>query len=368
MAHELDIRNDVASFAHVGEAAWHGLGQKLAEGASIDEWQTQAGMDWMIKRAVVRYATGHGQGADAWRSMDDRHVLLRSDTGEALGIVSDEYKVVQPRAVLDFFNTTAMQQGFTLDTAGVLFGGKRFWALAKIDADAVIVDPTDKVGGYLLLVTSADGTLATEARFTSVRVVCNNTLGFARGERGTQVVRVKHKTKFNANAVQRDLGIGEQFNDFILDMRRLADTAMREAETVLATAELFNPGARELARGNADDKAKFKDIVESKKVSRVLELALNNKARGAYLDGVRGTAWGWLNAVTEYVDHEARARSADNRLNSALLGAGDAVKMKAQEVALELANGTGVRYHTVPTVPASQLSDTSLLDAVLANT
>ena len=51
----------------------------------------------------------------------------------------------------------------------------------------------------------------------------------------------------------------------------------------------------------------------------------------------KGTAWGLLNSVTELVDHERRARSVDNRLNSAWFGLGAAVKQRAFEEALKLA-------------------------------
>jgi hypothetical protein len=37
----------------------------------------------------------------------------------------------------------------------------------------------DVSNGYILLATACDGTLATTAQFTSIRVVCNNTLAIA---------------------------------------------------------------------------------------------------------------------------------------------------------------------------------------------
>ena len=49
-----------------------------------------------------------------------------------------------------------------------------------------------------------------------------------------------------------------------------------------------------------------------------------------------GTAWGLLNAVTEYVDHHRRARNQDNRLDSAWFGQGAQLKHKALEQALTL--------------------------------
>lgn len=47
MAHELTLRaNGRAEMAFVGETPWHGLGQRVTKGASIEAWQREAGMDW----------------------------------------------------------------------------------------------------------------------------------------------------------------------------------------------------------------------------------------------------------------------------------------------------------------------------------
>jgi hypothetical protein len=64
----------------------------------------------------------------------------------------------------------------------------------------------DTVKGYLLLATACDGTLATTAQFTSVRVVCNNTLQIALGD-SAGAVKVPHRSQFDAQAVKRQLGI-----------------------------------------------------------------------------------------------------------------------------------------------------------------
>ena len=60
-------------------------------------------------------------------------------------------------------------------------------------------------------------------------------------------------------------------------------------------------------------------------------------AGGAELTAAKGTAWGLLCAVTEYVDHERRARSAEFRLDSAWFGQGAQLKQRALEQALALA-------------------------------
>ena len=52
--------------------------------------------------------------------------------------------------------------------------------------------------------------------------------------------------------------------------------------------------------------------------------------------GLEGTLWGVVNAVTEFVDHHARAQAVDNRLASAWFGRGDDLKTTAMERALAL--------------------------------
>ena len=46
---------------------------------------------------------------------------------------------------------------------------------------------------------------------------------------------------------------------------------------------------------------------------------------------------GLLNAVTEYVDHERRTRSAENRMDSVWFGQGAVIKQRALDAALRLA-------------------------------
>lgn len=342
MAHELTLRaNGTAEMAYVGDLPWHGLGQQLTAGASIEDWQAAAGMDWRIQRGFVRYATGRDQDETSWRKMDDKVVLFRNDNGNPLGVVSDNYEIVQPKAVVEFFRDLTDAAGFTLETAGTLYGGKRFWALASIGDSAHVADKQDKVKGYLMLSTSADGSLATEGRFTTIRVVCNNTLSASRSKDKAKV-RLTHRSKFDADSVKRELGVDKahtQFEAAINDFRQLADTRLKTGDMIEQTLTLLAPSL-----DRKDSKAVDK-MLRSKPVQRIGQLYFG-KARGANYDGASDTQWAWVNAVTEYVDHEARATSIDNRLNSAWFGRGSEVKERAFEMAMVAADGT-TAYQTV---------------------
>jgi phage/plasmid-like protein (TIGR03299 family) len=337
MAHEIDMSNGMAAFAHVGAQGWHGLGQKLAEGASLAEWATAAGMAWRIESGKVNFPT-----PDGMREMPDRVVLYRSDTRAGLGIVSESYQAVQPLDVLKFMHEQAEANGMTLDTAGCLFGGKRFWSLAKIGPDSFVADTRDKIRGYLLLVTSADGTLATEGRFVCERVVCNNTLEMARGE-GNLKAKVSHRSVFKAGDMRRKLGLegASLFESTMAEFRALARAPMTGNDMIRATIQALRPDTYDADGNLAVEADKLDKITRSAPVQRVAELAISgNGLIGADMAGMRGTAYGWENALTQFVDHEARSTSADNRMNSAMLGDGADVKRRAHTLALAHAGYT----------------------------
>lgn len=372
MAHELTIReNGSVEMAYAGETPWHGLGNVLESGAAIEDWLTAAGMDWNILRARVRYAVSKDGANDpgSYKAFDGKCVLLRSDSKDGLGIVSDDYKPVQPREVLEFFRDLVGAAGMELETAGTLFGGRRFWAMARVTGEHPVKDAADKVKANLLLATACDGSMATEGLWLATRVVCNNTLQFGRGEKNAIRVKVRHSTKFNAAEVKADLGIEQAQNAFeraLVDMRELASKPVSPNGVIAMTATLLHP---EFADYDADKKDK---VLRSKPVMEIGRLAINNTAIGSGMDGTDGTAWQFVNAVTQYVDHSARAQTIDNRLNSAWFGKGSELKERAFAMAQSylpsmdelIASTNEAMAETI----AAQSTGSALLDSVLEST
>lgn len=332
MAHELTIReNGKVEMAYTGEVPWHGLGNVLEPGAPIESWIEAAGMDWKVQRARVRYATSRGQDATAYSEYNDRVVLFRNDTKDPLGIVSDSFNVVQPQAILEFFRDLTESAGMTLETAGTLFGGKKFWAMATLrDSSMIIKDHRDFIKQNLLLATACDGSMATEGAWIATRVVCDNTMQIGRGEKQVLKVKINHRSKFEPKSVKAELGIEAAQSAFartIAQMRELASMPMSAQNVVLATATLFYP---EFATYDSD---KQQRILRGHRVVSVGKLALDGTAIGADMAGMKGTAYGWLNAVTQYVDHDGGSvRSDDGRIDSAWFGKGADLKQRALEL------------------------------------
>lgn len=327
MSHELTKTAGRIEMAYTGETPWHGLGQKLDENAPISSWIEAAGMNWTIGRAPMLYLpTNDSDPFLEARRFDNREIFYRQDTMTPLGHGTDKFEIVQPAEVVEFFADLVDGAGFKMHTAGTLFGGKKFWALASIGEEAE-VGAGDKVGGFMLLSTGCDGATATEARFTSIRVVCNNTLSAALG--GKAALKVNHRTTFLPGDVKAKLGlkVRERFGSFMDQMRHLAREAIGSEMARAFTVELLT-GEHDTMTQEARAK-----VLRSSRASRIMEL-FDGAAIGAELDGVKGTKWGFLNACTQYFDHEAKANSADRRLDSAWFGSGAEMKDRALEMLL----------------------------------
>ncbi|WP_394787783.1 DUF932 domain-containing protein, partial [Rhodoferax sp.] len=225
------MAHQIQQMAYVGTAPWHQLGNQLPPKQSIEVWAQQAGMDWTICETPVRYMTEQIGSLGSIMSFGEQKVLYRSDTKSALSVVGSRYQVVQPKAVLEFYRDLSEVSGFELETAGVLKEGRKFWALAKTGKETSLKGG-DVVQGYILLATSCDGSLATTATPTSIRVVCNNTLAVALNG-ATNAIRVPHSTSFDAQAVKKQLGIAvSQWDSFMYRMKTLSERKVKTHESM----------------------------------------------------------------------------------------------------------------------------------------
>lgn len=342
MAHEISFVNGVAQYAST-QQEWHFFETKhniILPTDTQEEILRKCGMDYKIKKAFVRYATAAlspDTPAHALNTMKDKIVLFRSDTGAALGVVSDTYKVVQPEEVIATIMDFAALEGLTLESAGVLFNGRKYFATGKI-ANAVVeaVDGTggkDKVIPYLLMHSTADGSGRTEARWTGVRTVCNNTLRAALSS--ASCFSLSHRSTFRRHEAQ---GVAEQahkeFGAYMETARKLATIRCTQKDAEDFTRLLLMPSTRPSAVTPIPVAASPVQVPDSDKVResygyRSIMALFNGAGKGSMLETARETQWGWLNAVTQHYDHETRARTEDARIANALWGTGDDMKQKA---------------------------------------
>jgi phage/plasmid-like protein (TIGR03299 family) len=327
MSHDLDFSTGDAALAYVGELPWHGLGQRLEEGAPIEEWVKAARLDWGIQMLPVQYSFG-GQ----IRCMPERFVLARSDTGQALSVVSSEYHVVQPKAILEFYRDLVGERGYVLETAGALDNGRKVWALARTGlVSNVANNERDNIGAYVLLATSCDKSIATTATFTSIRVVCQNTLGFAFDDQkrnNRRNIKTDHTKIFNPTSIKEQLGlIDEAWRQFLNKINQMTTYPLIDQMAFDYFVSIFQSD-KDIKEGKALSAAKCKELGQIS--------SLFTSAQGQDIETTKGTLWGAVNAVTYYVDHVRSITQGNDRIDSAWFGSGALLKDKAWERAVGL--------------------------------
>lgn len=297
MVHEIDMSNSRANVAWTGsrDAVWHKLGTQIPDNTPIETWTKEAGLDWEALEAPVCYQT-----YDGIQTFPDKKVLFRSDTKESLSVVGKDYHIVQPKEIMEFYRDLVQFNGFKLSSAGSLFGGRRFWCLAET-GKTFTVNANDTTNGYLLLVTSLDGTISTQARFTSIRVVCNNLLSIAMSEDQKTVVRKTHASAFDPKAFKLDLGLIDQsWETFSSNIKKLTEVEVTDQfATGYFQKKFFNPEV------SADEQT----TQTYNKVSKVLDLYKN----GAGADMSPNSAYAILQALTNAGTHGLRNKQDESK-------------------------------------------------------
>lgn len=306
--------------------AWHRLGVVLPEAPSVEEAIRLAGLDWTVSLQPLG-ALISDKGVLNTREVKTHRAVVRDTDHTILGIVGKDYQPLQNARAFEFIDWFVSSGACQLETAGSLKGGRRVWVLARLkDAEADVLNG-DRVRGYFLLSNAHDGTQAVRAQFTTIRVVCWNTLSRAdrRANSGLEdCLRVRHTSKVEAglDLVKRTVDMAAQtFTATVQDFQRMASRGLPVDGLAAFVREVLEVTEDEQKAGKG-----------SKAWEAVLKAYYN--APGANIPGVRGTYWGAYNALTDWVDHTRGQRSEAARLESAWFGEGSRLKQRAYEVAL----------------------------------
>jgi phage/plasmid-like protein (TIGR03299 family) len=312
--HNLMIQNGRASMFYVEETPWHGLGTRLLKPATAKEAIQAAELDWQVRKEPVYANLG-----DARIAVPDTYAVIRDGSKEpVLGVVSKDYTPLQNVEAFEFFDPIVGENAAVYHTAGALGNGERIWLLAKLPGQMRITgdDVADK---YLLLSNSHDGKGSVQIKFTSVRVVCQNTLTLALY--GAEAFRLVHTPD-----VKRRLKEAGQ----LLAQIRTRYATTEEALQAMAKVSLNQEQLRQYLSQVFPDA----DPVDEAAVARVQKARqwseyFFDQGKGNQLPGVAGTMWAAFNGVTELLDHRKTKQTPGQRLNSLWFGENYRVKAKA---------------------------------------
>jgi phage/plasmid-like protein (TIGR03299 family) len=322
--------DNIGEMFYTGEVPWHGKGLALAKPATVEEALRAGGLDWSVGEVDLLTAD------DPPSQVPMRKAIVRLDRPaghehRVLGVAYRGFQPLQNREGAMLFDAIFGHGGPVYHTGGYLGHGQVVWLLAKIDKPREIAR-NDVVQPYALFANSHDGSMAFNIRLTTVRVVCQNTLAIAlKDQRFGQAFRRGHQggLRQHAEAARAFFAATIKELDYVAEnFVRLSNKSCSEDQSKVILAALLpepkkprnteaNPGLRKAWEANVERVRKAREKISE----------LRQTGRGMNLNGSRGTFWGVLNAILEFVDHHQETSSS--RLSYALLGDGMDLKSRA---------------------------------------
>lgn len=294
MAHEVE------TMMYAKEVPWHSLGTYVGEEPVTSEIAfIKAGVNWTVEKRPCynifdELDTATMEIRQRIVPVDNHNIIVRTSDNRALGVVSDDYTIVQNSEAFAFVDSLAGPNGvIRYHTAGALRGGQRIWLLAEIMGLDIGPDASDQTKPYICFFNSHDGKGSIRAFLTSVRVVCNNTLTLALQTDAADGISIRHRGNLTdrLQEAQRILGLARgQYEKYSEQTKWLSNTPMSDSEYRMFIRELFD----------------YNESTQAQKLYAHLEGKFYSSD-----ESICGTRWAALNAVTEYTSHEARTRRVD---------------------------------------------------------
>jgi phage/plasmid-like protein (TIGR03299 family) len=317
MSHGITTEDHMFS---VRRMPWHGLGVVLdAYPRSIDDALENAGLGWKVTHGDV-LVVKTPEWTDDFGTTHPPELVpangfkanLREDTGAVLGIVSDEYEVVENRAAFRFLDALIGSE-LCFETAGSLWGGRRVWVLARLPEHIELGG--DESATYIYVANSHDGSMAVTAAVTPIRIVCANTLGAAlrqaeHGVRAERTFRFRHTGNLQTKFAEARQVLGLTI-DYQRQFKVLADRLAREPIT---SARFERAVLRHLWTIDEDTGPRARAHRE-RAIEQVLGIFRGFGVAGDTTGNSPGSKWVAWNAVAEHLDYGRRYTARTSQIH-----------------------------------------------------
>ena len=312
--------NSTSAWLGNSERAWHGLGVVTAGTLPAREAFETANALFTVEKRELLYPTEAGETERTlpFNQPSGVYGVVRTDTQALLGVVSKQYEIVQNDSLLRM--AEFIREEVDMDCVIVLSDGAKVCFTATLRGAEADIVPGDTVKRRIVGYLGHDGKTGCGAKFTNIRVVCQNTLTAALGESGAHS-SITHKNGANNNfdALINSIDVARQ--DFVTEC-----DLMREFSRASMGCESFTEFCDEVYN------------VEEGQVFRKRDKLLSAFRSGYGSDFAPNSIWNAVNAITQ-VETSTRGTTASKgraQFARGTFGAGAQISKRAFAIARDL--------------------------------
>lgn len=286
-------------------STWEQIGTDVTGEKYLDSVLEKSKLDYdVIKKPVFLPTVSteldeNGNYPVEFNKINNRFATIRKTDGHVYDVVSDRYEIIQNRDAFDFVNY--MTDDIVFEKAGETANGM-VYIIAKMEEVNIL---GDSFTPYVIFRNGFSGLIRITAAITPLRIVCQNQFNFA-FKRAKNKITIKH----TGNAYSKLEEARESLKMCADYMLNLNDVAEQYAGSKLNKFQI-NRVINELFP------IEDPEITEYKK-NRLREEKLRFIAAYDSDDNYefRGTAWGLVNAYTDFITHTEPRSKKETRFEN----------------------------------------------------
>lgn len=273
---------------------WHAIGKSVEECKDLEGVLSASGLDYTVNKVQV---FAPGQDLNHVVPVPNRFVTMREEDHHMYDVVSDKFEIVQNREAFDFVNY--MGDDLQFQKAGETENGM-VYIIGKLPGVNILGDAFTP---YVIFRNGFTGKIKITAAICPLRLVCQNQFNFA--FKNTQnAVTIRHVQNAH-DKMEEAREVLKLSADYMQEINAMAE---HYAGIKLGASDLDKLLDSMFPIVDAEHMNSFK--LHQLEVSR-------EKFKHAYLaddnSNFRGTAWGVINAYTDFITHRAAMGKSETK-------------------------------------------------------
>lgn len=267
---------------------WNQLGTDIRSTITVEDALKLSNLDFEVVKNPIY--NSRGEEISGW------FANTNTSNNDVLGIVKKNYQIVNNIEAFDFVDSL-VDEGVTFERAGQFHHGRASWILAKQPETQIL---NEAFNPYILFVNSFDGTGAIKVAMIPIRIACSNAINMAL-KKADRIWSTRHVGNIEGKLEEAryTLGLANSYiNALREDSERLANKKMTDAEF----------------KAIVDRVLPIDPSFSTRKIENIdsIKTAIYSCLKAPDLANFNGTAYKYLQATTDAIDHLVPARQTQN--------------------------------------------------------